>query len=34
MINKTVKTLCLLGVMTLPCLVSAAQPDAAAERPE
>ena len=34
MINKTVKTLCLLWVMTLPCLVSAAQPDAAAERPE
>jgi len=34
MINKTVKTLCLLGVKTLPSLVSAAQPDAAAERPE
>jgi len=34
MINRTVKTVCLLGVLTLPCLVSAAQPDAAAERPE
>jgi hypothetical protein len=32
--NKTVKAVCLLSICTLPGVVSAAQPDAPAERPE